>query len=156
MPDTAAKGTPRLGAKVRPCAARGIEQVQMPAAGHQPQLPEPHRGQQAPAHRNLLIQLAHSFQVELKSFAPDADQRVAEDLMEAFGDPLFESLDLPASEVRDLAQNEPAGPAVFLRTSHTGKRPAHAHLSDQLSDGQGFRPLHPLPSEAAGTSSSAG
>ncbi len=35
--------------------------------------------------------------------------------MEAFGDPLFEPLDLPASEVRDLAQNGPAlARAVFL------------------------------------------
>ena len=91
--------------------------------------------------------------MDLKSFAPEQDQRLADDLLEAFGDPLFEPLDLPAAEVRDLAQNGPGlARAVFLL--YQSYREAHRRmetLSDQLSDGQGFRATaSPLPSEAAG------
>jgi len=155
MPDTAAKGTPRLGAKVRALRRQeGLSQVQMAERlAISPSYLNLIEANKRPLTANLLIQLAHAFQVELKSFAPDADQRVAEDLMEAFGDPLFESLDLPASEVRDLAQNDPAlARAVFLL--YQSYREAHRRmrtLSDQLSDGQGFPAAStPLPSEAAG------
>jgi predicted transcriptional regulator/transcriptional regulator with XRE-family HTH domain len=106
-----------------------------------------------PLTANLLITLAHTFKVDLKTFAPQEDQRLAEDLMEAFGDPLFDALDLPASEVRDLAQNCPslARAAFFLYQSfREGRRQLDA-LSDQLSDGQGYPPPSTLlPAEAAG------
>jgi predicted transcriptional regulator len=106
-----------------------------------------------PLTANLLIHLASSFQVDLKAFAPDSDQRLAEDLMEAFGDSLFEPLDLPAAEVRDLAHNGPAvARAVFLLyQSYREARRRMEALSNQLSDGQGFPAASaPLPSEAAG------
>jgi len=155
MPELAAKAMPRLGAKVRALRRQqGMSQVQMAERlAISPSYLNLIEANKRPLTANLLIQLAHSFQVDLKSFAPDADQRVAEDLMEAFGDPLFEALDLPASEVRDLAQNDPAlARAVFLL--YQSYREAHRRmetLSDQLSDGQGFPPAAtPLPSEAAG------
>jgi XRE family transcriptional regulator, fatty acid utilization regulator len=155
MPDSIARPMPRLGAKVRALRRQeGISQVQMAERlAISPSYLNLIEANKRPLTANLLIQLAQSFQVDLKSFAPDADQRVAEDLMEAFGDPLFEPLDLPAAEVRDLAQNGPAlARAVFLLyQSYREARRRMEALSDQLSDGQGFPPAaSPMPSEAAG------
>jgi predicted transcriptional regulator/DNA-binding XRE family transcriptional regulator len=155
MPDAVAKGLPRLGAKVRALRRQeGLSQVQMAERlAISPSYLNLIEANKRPLSANLLIQLAQSFRVDLKSFAPDADQRVAEDLMEAFGDPLFEALDVPAAEVRDLAQNDPAlARAVFLLyQSYREARRRMETLSDQLSDGQGFPSAStPLPSEAAG------
>ena len=150
-----ARPMPRLGAKVRALRRQeGLSQVQMAdRLAISPSYLNLIEANKRPLTANLLIQLAHSFQVDLKSFAPDADQRVAEDLMEAFGDPMFDTLNLPASEVRDLAQNGPAlARAVFLLyQSYREARRRMEALSDQLSDGQGFPgAAAPLPSEAAG------
>ena len=155
MPESVLRPMPRLGAKVRALRRQeGLSQVQMAERlGISPSYLNLIEANKRPLTANLLIQLAQSFQVDLKSFAPEADQRVAEDLMEAFGDPLFEPLDLPAGEVRDLAQNGPAlARAVFLLyQSYREARRRMETLSDQLSDGQGFPPAStPLPSEAAG------
>jgi hypothetical protein len=155
MPDSVARAVPRLGAKVRALRRQeGLSQVQMAERlDISPSYLNLIEANKRPLTANLLIQLAHSFQVDLKSFAPDSDQRLADDLMEAFGDPLFEPLDLPAGEVRDLAQNGPAlARAVFLLyQSYREARRRNETLSDQLSDGQGFPSAStPLPSEAAG------
>ena len=155
MPESAVKPMPRLGAKVRALRRQeGLSQVQMAERlAISPSYLNLIEANKRPLTANLLIQLARTFQVELKSFAPEADQRVAEDLMEAFGDPLFEPLALPAAEVRDLAQNGPAlARAVFLLyQSYREARRRMDTLSDQLSDGQGFPAAStPLPSEAAG------
>jgi len=156
MPDPTAKSTPpKLGAKVRALRRQeGLSQVQMAERlAISPSYLNLIEANKRPLTANLLISLAHSFKVDLKSFAPQEDHRVAEDLMEAFGDTLFEALDLPASEVRDLAQGCPAlARAVFLlyQAYREGRRQTEV-LSDQLSDGQGFPPPSAvLPSEAAG------
>jgi len=146
---------PRLGPKVRALRRQaGLSQVQFAERlGISPSYLNLIEANKRPLTANLLLQLAHGFQVDLKTFAPDEDQRLADDLMEAFGDPLFESLDLPAGEVRDLAQNGPGlARAVFLLyQSYREARRRMDTLSDQLSDGQGFpAAASPLPSEAAG------
>jgi len=156
MPDSfPPRALPRLGAKVRALRRQeGLSQVQLAERlAISPSYLNLIEANKRPLTANLLIQLANSFQVDLKTFAPDTDQRLAEDLMEAFGDPLFEALDLPAAEVRDLAQNGPAlARAVFLLyQSYREARRRMETLSDQLSDGQGFPSTSaPLPSEAAG------
>jgi predicted transcriptional regulator/DNA-binding XRE family transcriptional regulator len=156
MPETpASRALPRLGAKVRALRRQeGLSQVQFAERlAISPSYLNLIEANKRPLTANLLIQLAQSFRVDLKTFAPDTDQRLAEDLLEAFGDPLFEPLDLPAAEVRDLAQNGPAlARAVFLLyQSYREARRQMETLSDQLSDGQGFpQAASPLPSEAAG------
>ncbi len=130
MPEpSAVRTTPRLGAKIRALRRQaGLSQVQMAERlAISPSYLNLIEANKRPLTANLLIHLANSFQVDLKTFAPDSDQRLAEDLMEAFGDSLFEPLDLPAAEVRDLAHNDPAvARAVFLLLPVVpGGAPAH-------------------------------
>ena len=146
---------PKLGAKVRALRRQeGLSQVQMAdRLDISPSYLNLIEANKRPLTANLLINLAHAFKVDLKTFAPQEDQRLADDLMEAFGDPLFDSLDLPAAEVRELAQGCPslARAVFFLYQSHREGRRQLEALSDQLSDGQGYAsPASLLPSEAAG------
>lgn len=149
------RSNPRLGAKVRALRRQeGLSQVQMAERlAISPSYLNLIEANKRPLTANLLLGLARAFKVDLSAFAPQEDQRMAEDLMEAFGDPLFDTLDLPAAEVRELAQGCPAlARAVFYlyQSYREGRRQAEA-LSDRLSDGQGFPPpASPLPSEAAG------
>ena len=145
---------PRLGAKVRALRRQeGLSQVQMAdrlsISASYLNLIEANK---RPLTANLLIHLAHAFKVDLKTFAPEEDLRLSEDLMEAFGDPLFEALELPAAEVRELAQGCPfLARAVFLLyQSYRESRRLQENLSESLSDGQGLTPqASPLASEVA-------
>src|ERR1700747_1845602 len=56
----------------------------------------------------LLIKLAQVFHLDLQTLSPDNDARLSADLLEAFGDPLFEGHDLAAAEVRELAAQAPS------------------------------------------------
>ncbi|BDU76756.1 helix-turn-helix domain-containing protein [Mesoterricola sediminis] len=146
---------PRLGAKVRALRRQeGLTQTDMAQRlGISPSYLNLIEANKRPLTAPLLIQLAQAFKVDFRTFAPQEDVRMADDLMEAFGDPLFDNLDLPAAEVRELAQACPSiARAVFLlyQAHREGSRRLEA-LADQLSDGQGFPPAaSPLPSEAAG------
>jgi hypothetical protein len=150
------RNLPRLGAKVRALRRQeGLSQVQMAERlSISPSYLNLIEANKRPLTANLLIHLAHTFKVDLKAFAPQEDVRVAEDLMEAFGDPLFDTLDLPAAEVRELAQSCPsvARAVFFLYQSYREGRRQQDVLSGHLSDGQGVSlPAAPmLPSEAAG------
>ncbi|NTV74589.1 MAG: DUF2083 domain-containing protein [Holophaga sp.] len=152
---SAQRPAPKLGAKVRALRRQeGLSQVQMAELlSISPSYLNLIEANKRPLTANLLIHLAHAFKVDLKSFAPQEDQRLAEDLMEAFGDPMFDTLDLPASVVRELAQGCPGlARAVFYlyQTYREGRRQMDT-LSDQLSDGQGYAsPATLPPSEAAG------
>src|SRR4051795_10729877 len=55
----------------------------------------------------LLIRLAQGFHLDLHTFAASDDSRLAADLLEAFGDPLFESHGLTNADVRELAVGSP-------------------------------------------------
>ena len=62
----------------------------------------------------LLIRLTEVLPVDLKTLSPDQDGRVLGELLEAFGDPLFDDLDVLAGDVREFAMNfPPAGQAVL-------------------------------------------
>ena len=90
----------------------------------------------------MLLRLAQAFNLDLRSLAPDADLRLGEDLMEAFGDPLFADQDLLASEVRELPQSSPTlAQAVFrlYQAYRTAQQGVQA-LSERLSLDQGFDP----------------
>jgi predicted transcriptional regulator/transcriptional regulator with XRE-family HTH domain len=147
------RATPKLGAKVRALRRQeGLSQAQM--AGRlsiSPSYLNLIEANKRPLSANLLIQLAHSFKMDLRAFAPESDQRIADDLMEAFGDPLFEALDLPAAEVRELAQACPGvARAVFLlyqsyREARRRDEPAAGQEEAEPANGAA-----PLASEAAG------
>ncbi len=86
----------------------------------------------------LLIKLAQLYRVDLNTFAPDQDSALASDLAEAFGDPLFEELDLTTGELRDLVQQCPtaARALMTLYGAYQNSRSSADALASKLSDGQ--------------------
>lgn len=149
------KPAARLGAKIRLLRRQeGLSQVQLAEAlGISPSYLNLIEGNKRPLTAPLLIRLAQQFQLDLRALAPDEDQRLTEDLMEVFGDPLFESLGPQAQEVRELVQNSPTlARGVFeLYRAYQHTQGSLATLSEKLSDGQGFDPeATRLPSEEVG------
>ena len=136
----AVRKSPPLGAKIRLLRRQeGLSQVQLAERlSISPSYLNLIEGNKRPLTAPLLIRLAQAFSLDLKALAPDDDLRLSEDLMEAFGDPLFETLDLPAAEVRDLAQNNPSlAQAVFqLYQAYQGARQGLDTLSAKLNDGR--------------------
>ncbi len=155
MPSAPPKATARLGAKLRQLRRQeGLSQVQLAERlSISPSYLNLIEGNKRPLTAPLLLRLAQTFHLDLRAFAPEDDVRRAEDLMEAFGDPLFEAMDLPSQDVRDLAQNHPAlAQAVFhLYQSYQATKSGLDTLADRFNDGQGFNTdrTH-LPSEAVG------
>lgn len=85
----------------------------------------------------LLIGLARAFSVDLKSFAGEDDARLAADLLEVFGDSLFEGHELQSAEVRELATLSPsvARAVLQLYQSYRGARESTASLAARLAEG---------------------
>ncbi len=145
----------RLGGKIRLLRRQeGMSQVALAEAlGISPSYLNLIEGNKRPLTAPLLIRLAQQFHLDLKTLAPDEDQRLSEDLLEAFGDTLFDPLDLQAQDVRELVQNSPQlARGVFeLYSAYQHARDGLATLSAKLSDGQGFNPeATRLPSEEVG------
>ena len=156
MPSTPpTKPAARLGAKIRLLRRQeGLSQVQLAEAlGISPSYLNLIEGNKRPLTAPLLIRLAQQFQLDLRALAPDEDQRLSEDLMEVFGDPLFEALGPQAQEVRELVQNSPTlARGIFeLYRAYQHAQGSLTTLSEKLSDGQGFDPeATRLPSEEVG------
>src|SRR5688572_10659636 len=105
---------PRLGTKVRTMRRR--------ARMTQTQLAEKleispsylnlieHNQRPLPAH--LLVKLAHTFEIDLKTFADDGSKHLADDLAEVFGEPLLEEHGVTTGDVRELAENPVMARAV--------------------------------------------
>ena len=102
--------SPRLGQKLRVLRRReGLTQQQLAE-----------RLKISPAYLNLiengkrplpahvLIALAQLFQLDLKAFAEDDDAQLGSDLLEVFGDPLFDATELVAGDIKELAHAQPA------------------------------------------------
>lgn len=145
----------RLGAKIRLLRRQeGLSQVQLAERlGVSPSYLNLIEANKRPLTAPVLLRLAQSFNLDLRALAPDEDLRLGEDLLEAFGDPLFADLDLLASEVRELPTASPGmARAVFrLYQAYRTAQQGLAALSERLSDGQGFDPdATRMPSEAVG------
>ncbi len=84
----------------------------------------------------LLIHVAQLFDVDLRALAPDSDARLVSDLLEAFGDPLFEGQPLAAGEVRELASGSPsvARAVLALYQQYRAARDSAQALASRLSD----------------------
>jgi predicted transcriptional regulator/DNA-binding XRE family transcriptional regulator len=115
-----AKSAP-LGHKIRALRRRaGLAQVQLATRlGISPSylnlIEHDRRSLSAP----LLIKLSQMFELELKAFAGDGDERVVTDLLEAFGDSLFDGHDLTAADVRELAATSPGVARAVLALYHS-------------------------------------
>jgi hypothetical protein len=149
------KPAARLGAKVRQLRRQeGLSQVQLAERlGISPSYLNLIEGNKRPLTAPLLIRLAQAFHLDLKALAPDDEVRLSESLMEAFGDPLFEEADLPAAEVRELAQAHPtlARAITQLYGAYRAARQSLDGLQATLSDGQAFDPDRTrVPAEAVG------
>ncbi|NTW84942.1 MAG: DUF2083 domain-containing protein [Holophagaceae bacterium] len=149
------KPASRLGAKIRLLRRQeGLNQVQLAEAlGISPSYLNLIEGNKRPLTAPLLIRLAQRFHLDLTALAPEEDQRLSDDLMEVFGDPLFEALGLQAQDVRELVQNSPQlARGVFeLYRAYQHTQDSLGTLSTKLSDGQGFDPeATRLPSEEVG------
>ena len=98
----------------------------------------------------LLIKVAEVFGLELRALSSENHARVIADLMEVFGDPMFEAHDVTNAEVRDLCVSTPAAARAVLALyqAYRAAREASDTLAATLSDGdlEGVDSSH-LPTE---------
>ena len=107
-----------------------------------------HDQRQLPA--NLLLKAAEVLNAELAAFSDDTQGRLAGDLQEVFGDPLFEEHPLTTGDLRELADNPPAARAVIaLYHAYRASVESTRALASKLYDGQAFSGVNPahFPSE---------
>jgi predicted transcriptional regulator/transcriptional regulator with XRE-family HTH domain len=98
----------------------------------------------------LLIKLAEVLDLDLKALSTENHARSIADLMEVFGDPIFEHHDVTTAELRDLATTSPtaARAVLTLYRAYRAAREASDTLAATLSDGdlEGVDSSH-LPTE---------
>jgi len=141
----------RLGSKVRALRRReGVNQTELAGkldiSASYLNLIE-HNQRPLPAH--LLVKLAQVFHVDISSFADDSATRLAADLQEVFGDPLFEEHPVTLSDTRELAENATAARAIVaLYRAYRGSVDSERALAGRLYDGHitSIDPMH-VPSE---------
>lgn len=82
---------------------------------------------QRPVTAQFLLKLAEVYQIDVRELSGDAALGVQDDLAQALGDPLFRGLDIPKSELRDVAQAAPsiAQAVVRLYAAYRELRQAH-------------------------------
>ncbi len=85
----------------------------------------------------LLIRLAGIFDLDLRSFSAEQHAREVADLLEVFGDPIFEEHDVTTGEVKDLVGACPSASRAVLALyrAYRGAREAADTLAARLSDG---------------------
>lgn len=84
----------------------------------------------------LQVGIARALDVDVKTFAEDAEAIIAADLVEAFSDPLFEAEPAAEAELRQLASRHPAvgGAMLALYRAYRDNRDELAAISERLSD----------------------
>jgi len=131
----------RLGHKVRRLRRqRGLTQAQMASeleiSGSYLNLIEHNR---RPVTVPLLLKLAAVFAVDMAELAEDDEARLHDDLMEVFGDSLFEGADLKALDVETLLETSPevARAVITLYSAYQSSREERDGLAERVSDAQG-------------------
>jgi predicted transcriptional regulator/transcriptional regulator with XRE-family HTH domain len=106
-----------LGGKVRSLRRRAqVTQVQLAAQlGISPSYLNLIEQNRRPLSAPLLIKLADILQFDIKTFSPDDDTRRIGELLEVFGDALFDADDVTAQEVRELAATSPVLSRAIVR-----------------------------------------
>jgi len=142
----------RLGTQVRSLRRReGLTQAELAAKLEiSPSYLNLIEHNQRPLPAHLLVRVARIFRVEIDAFADESHSRLAADLQELFGDPLFEEHALTTNDVRELAENTAAARAVIaLYRAYRSTIESTRALSAKLYDGRDFLGLNPehLPSE---------
>lgn len=102
----------------------------------------------------LLLKLVKLFDLDLASFGAEEDARLSADLMEVFGDPMFDDDELSAAEVRELIGSLPAVGKAVLRLYRRYREAADMarSMSDTLSGGAAYAGVDPsrVPTEGVG------
>ena len=126
-----------LGAKVRALRRqKGMSQVQLAErlgiSASYLNLIE-HNRRSLPS--QLLIKLAQIFDLDLRTLSSENEARTVADLMEVFGDPIFEHDDVTTAEVRELAAHAPQAARSVLKLYHSFRdnREAANSLAMKLS-----------------------
>src|ERR671914_1549582 len=98
-----------LGGRVRALRRRGrITQAQLASQlGISPSYLNLIEQNRRPLSAPLLIKLADVLQFDLKTFSTDDDTRRTGELLEVFGDPLFDDDDVTPLEVQELVATSP-------------------------------------------------
>jgi predicted transcriptional regulator/transcriptional regulator with XRE-family HTH domain len=98
----------------------------------------------------LLVELAQVLEIDLTSFGADDEQRLLGDLMEVFGDALFEQSDILNVEVRELVQANPAvaRSVLTLYRAYRASRKRVEDLSVHLAAEDGGHGHQPHAAEA--------
>src|SRR2546423_4823177 len=142
----------RLGAKLRGLRRRkGLTQTEVASRlGISPSYLNliEHDQRQVPA--NLLLKAAEVLNVELAAFSDDTDGRLAADLQEVFGDPLFGEHPLTTADVRELAEHPSAARAMIaLYHAYRASVESTRALASKVYDGHDFAGVNPahFPSE---------
>jgi predicted transcriptional regulator/DNA-binding XRE family transcriptional regulator len=143
---------PGLGAKLKALRRReNLTQVELATRlGISPSYLNLIENNRRPLTAPLLIRLAQLFQIELNAFGADQDSRLGADLLEAFGDPLFESHGLTNADIQELsASPNVAGAVLTLYRSYIAARESVSALAEKLSAGDEVAGVDPsrLPSE---------
>ncbi len=132
------EGAP-LGAKLRALRRKeGLTQTQLAdRLGISPSYLNLIEHNRRPLPAPLLIRLAELFHLDLRQFSTSSDARAIADLLEVFGDPVFDSHDLAAAEVCEVASSSPqvAAAVVALYRAYRGARDAMETLTAKLSEG---------------------
>src|SRR5262245_26786445 len=143
-----------LGAKVKALRRReGMTQIDLAKRlGVSPSYLNLIENNRRPLTAQLLLELAKVFQIDLATFAAgDDDARNTADLLEVFGDPVFESHGITNADVRELCASSPNLARAFLTLyrSYMDARTSAETLAERMSDGQETTGVAParLPSE---------
>jgi predicted transcriptional regulator/transcriptional regulator with XRE-family HTH domain len=131
-------GNPRMGSKIRAMRRReGLTQAELAkrlgiSASYLNLIENDRRPLTAP----LLIKVASLFDVDVTAFAADEDARLISDLMEVFGDPVFDEESLTNADVRELVTSSPgvARAVRHLYRSFQGARQKVQTLAGRISD----------------------
>ncbi|ADM09054.1 putative transcriptional regulator [Parvularcula bermudensis HTCC2503] len=89
---------------------------------------------QRPLTADLLLRLAETFDVDLKTFAGDGGEEMTARLHDAFRDPLLADLDVTPGDQADLAAGNPAMAEAMLRL-FTAYREGQLALADRKAEG---------------------
>ena len=142
---------PKLGSKIRGLRRReGLTQVQLAQRlGISPSYLNLIEHNRRPLSAQLLIKMAQLFNVDLPAFATDDEGQLVADVMEAFGDPLFDGLELTSGDVRELAGNYPqvARAVIQLYQAYRGVRDSASHLASAMTDDAHTAERATLPTE---------
>ena len=146
----------KLGAKVRGLRRReGLTQTELAARlDISPSYINLIESNQRPLPAHLLVKLARVLKVDLEAFADDSHARLAGDLQEVFGDPLFEEHQLTTSDMGQIAENPAASRAIIAlyhayQAATESTRALASKFHEQLQDSRDFLGVNPshLPSE---------